>query len=109
MEHKFTSASDHASIIIEIDTENEIGGKGTFRAPPYIQNEPEYFKLAQETIIDAQLKCKIQNDHLNQIKQLINKRRTIQREHKILKDFKPLLTQVMRHNEYFNQLELAEE
>ena len=34
MEHKFTSASDHASIIIEIDTENKIGGKGTFRAPP---------------------------------------------------------------------------
>ena len=28
MEHKFTSASDHASIIIEIDTEHEIGGKG---------------------------------------------------------------------------------
>ena len=82
------------------------------RAPlgfPYIQNEPEYLKLAQETIIDAQLKCKIQNDHLNQIKQLIKERRTIQREHEILKDFKPLLTQVMGFNEYFKQTEITEE
>ena len=35
--------------------------------PPYIQNEPEYLKVAHETMIDAQLKCKKQSDELNVI------------------------------------------
>ena len=57
-EHKFTTASDHASIIIEIDTNIERNGKGTFRAPPFIQNDPEYVKLAIDSIIDTQLGSK---------------------------------------------------
>ena len=43
MEHKFTSASDHASIIIEIDTEIEHGQNGTFRPPPI-------FKMSLNTL-----------------------------------------------------------
>ena len=33
----------------------------------------------------------------------------MQREHETLKDFNPLLTPVMGHNEYFKQIELVEE
>ena len=87
----------------------KLEGKAPLGPPPYIQNEPEYFKLAQETIIDAQLKCKIQNEHLNHLKKLINTRRDIQREHEILKEFKPLLTQVLGINEYLKQIEPNEE
>ena len=51
IEHCFTNASDHATIFIEITTEIERQGQGIFRAPPYVQNDPNYVKLAEEVII----------------------------------------------------------
>ena len=40
IEHKFTISSDHESIIIELAMNVEKQGKGIFRAPPSIQNDP---------------------------------------------------------------------
>ena len=57
--YQFTTASDHASVIIEIRTEAEEHDKGTFRATPYIQNDTKYQKLLKNCIIDAHIECKI--------------------------------------------------
>ena len=56
VEHCITNASDHATISIEISTDIEKQGQCIFRAPPYIQNNPKYVKLADEVLqqgIDA--------------------------------------------------------
>ena len=54
VEHCFTNASDHATVSIEISTDMEKQGQGIFRAPPYIQNDPKYVKLAEEVITHMQ-------------------------------------------------------
>ena len=41
VEYQYTAASDYASIILEIGTDIERQGTGTFRAPPFIQNDKE--------------------------------------------------------------------
>ena len=58
VEHCFTNTSDHATISIEISTDIEKQGQGIFRAPPYIQNDCNYIKLAEDVILESQLKCK---------------------------------------------------
>jgi len=50
-------------------------GQGIFRAPPYIQNDPKYVKLAEETIIESQLKCKKDVELANSFRLLIKNRR----------------------------------
>ena len=56
IEHKFTIASDHASITLEIAADIERQGQGIFQALPYIQNNPIYVKQANEALIDNKLK-----------------------------------------------------
>ena len=58
VEYQFTSATDHASIIIELSTEIEMKGIGTFKAPPNIQNNEVYSNMVMDRIIDAQMRCK---------------------------------------------------
>ena len=53
VEYQFTAASDHASIILELGTDIERQGKGTFRAPPFIQNNKEQAKIQ---LCSAQIK-----------------------------------------------------
>ena len=73
--YQFTTASDHASVIIEIRTEAEEHGKGTFRAPPYIQNDKLYHKLASRVIIDTILENKVSNEECEFFKRcLVTKR-----------------------------------
>ena len=69
--YQFTTASDHASVIIEIRTEAEEHGKGTFRAPPYIHNDKLYHKLASRAIIDTILENKIANEESNFFKKCL--------------------------------------
>ena len=57
--YQYTTATDHASIIIEIGTEAEDHHKGTFRAPPYIKSDMRYHKMASEVIIDTILDNKV--------------------------------------------------
>ena len=75
LEHKFTSASDHATIMLEVSTDIEIQGKGTFRAPPFIQNDPIYTKLAEECILNAQLKYKSNATKVAEYIKLVNDRK----------------------------------
>ena len=75
VEHCFTNASDHATISIEIAMDIDKQGQGIFRAPPYIQNDPIYVKIAKELIIDTQLKCKKDVDMVKTYKELIKKLR----------------------------------
>ena len=79
-EQKYTTASYRASTIVDIDTINEHSGKGAFRAPPFIQNDPEYVKLAIDSILYRQLKCKKETIELQEYKLLINIRRKAQSE-----------------------------
>ena len=58
VEYQFTSVTDHATIIIELSTEIEMTGVGTFKAPPFIQNNEEYSKRVIDSAIDAQMRCK---------------------------------------------------
>ena len=53
VEYQFTSATDHATIIIELSTEIELKGVGTFKAPPFIQNNEEYSKRVIDSAIDV--------------------------------------------------------
>ena len=63
VEYQFTSATDHATIIIELSTDIEMKGVGTFRAPPFIQNNKEYSKRVIDSAIDAQMRCKTMHEH----------------------------------------------
>ena len=75
--YQFTTATDHASIIIEIRTETEEHGKGTFRAPPYIKNDKIYHKLATQVIRDTILENKVSDEISNNFKgNLTTKRNT---------------------------------
>ena len=83
--YKYTTATDHASIIIEIGTEAEEYGKGTFRAPPYIHNDKRYHKKASEVIIDTILDNKVSNEESNFLKAcLMTKRMTEENYYKLL-------------------------
>ena len=68
VQHQYTTSTDHASIIIEIGTEVQEYGKGTFRAPPNIQNDPIYAKLARQCIRDTLLDCKMPSNVSSQFK-----------------------------------------
>ena len=75
VEQCFPNASDHATISIEISTDMERKGQEIFRAPPYIQNDPKYVNLAEEVIIEAQLKCKQNKDLANNYREVIKDRK----------------------------------
>ena len=79
VEYQFTSATDHASIIIELSTEIEMKGIGTFKAPPFIQNNEEYSKMVIDRIIDAQMRCKTTSNKKEEMMTLIENRRNLQK------------------------------
>ena len=81
VKYQYTAATDHASIILELGTDIERQGKGTFRAPPFIQNNREYSKMIQDCTIDAQMRCKTASYQKEAMITLINYRRTTQKIH----------------------------
>ena len=60
--YQYTTASDHASIIIKLGKDADEYGKGTFRAPSNIQNDPIYAKLVRQCIRDTLLDNKTPNE-----------------------------------------------
>ena len=83
--YQYTTASDHASIIIEIGTGAEEHGKGTFRAPPYIHNDKIYHKQASEVIIDTILDNKVSSEDTKFLKEcLLTKRATEENYYNLL-------------------------
>ena len=109
IEHCFTNASDHATISIEISTDMERQGQGTFRAPPYIQNDPKYVKLAEEVIIETQLNCKKDENLVNTYRKLINNRREKENSINMLTDFKFTYTKIYGISNYLKELDKARE
>ena len=53
--------TDHATLVIDIDTTNTCKGKGTFRSPPNAHNDPIYVKLIKNTIKRALYSCLVKN------------------------------------------------
>ncbi len=49
--------TDHATVVVDIDTTNTIRGKGTFRSPPNAHNDPIYIQLTKNTIKRALYTC----------------------------------------------------
>ena len=71
-------------MIIEIRTEAEEHGKGTFRAPPYIQNDKLYHKLASKVIIDTILENKVVNEVSEHFKNYLISKRCKEEEYLLL-------------------------
>ena len=101
--YQFTTATDHASIIIELRTEAEEHGKGTFRAPPYIQNDKIYHKLASRVIADTILENKVSDEKCEFFKRCLLTKRSS--EEKYLQ----LLESEEQTEEYQARLQEAQE
>ena len=84
-------------------------GQGIFRAPPYIQNDPKYVKLAEETIIESQLKCKKDDELINSYKLQIKNRRDNENKVEILEKFKLTFSNMYGVNTYLEELNMAKE
>ena len=56
--HMTTKFSDHCTLILEIQTNTERKGLGTFRAPLGIENDIEYQSKIRTAIKTESLKCK---------------------------------------------------
>ena len=74
VEYQFTSVTDHTSIIIELSTDIEMKVVGTFRAPPFIQNNEEYSKRVIDSAINAQMRCKTTSNKKEEMMTLIDNR-----------------------------------
>ena len=85
VKYQYTSATDHASIIIEIETEAEAYGKGTFRAPPNIQNEKIYHQMAVEVIMDTILENKAVNNESIAFRKRQKARKELEKKYNQLK------------------------
>ena len=58
VDYTMTRSSDHSSLTVSIGTNIEKQGKGTFRAPPGIENEEAYQEEIKEGIQLSHIRCK---------------------------------------------------
>merc|ERR1712059_200771 len=108
-EHCFTNASDHATISIEISTDIDKQGQGIFRASPYIQNDPKYVKLANDVIIESQLKCKKDINLANHYRDLVKSKNNKVSKVELIETFKYTYSQIYGINTYLDEINKANE
>ena len=109
VKHCFTNASDHATISIEISTDIDKQGQGIFRAPPSIQNDCNYVKLAEDVILESQLKCKKDVKLANNYRNLTKTRKDKESKVEILNTFKYTFSKIYGINAYLDEINKAKE